>query len=71
MQLTQRGLLRKGFLLVLLAAILVLNSCKELNPTYSISFVTVREADFRVGPVALPLDAEGKKAILSFLSETK
>ena len=67
MRLKKLSLLKGGFLLFAVGIILFHSGCTKLNPTYNISFVTVREADSRVGPVTLPLNAEGREAVLSFL----
>jgi len=37
------------------------------TPSHSIPFITVREADLRLGPVDLPLSEADRKTILSFL----
>ncbi len=55
------------FMMIGLAFFFVYSNCSAPTPDYSISFVTVREAAFRTGQIALPLDAEGKKTLLSFL----
>ena len=52
----------------LLALLLGAVGC-TISPEYTISFVTVREKDFRLGPLPLPLDGEGKAALLSFLEK--
>lgn len=60
-------LLKTGFIVFILVILFIYAGCKS-NPTYSISFITVRGANFRVGPLKLPLEKEGEKAILSFLA---
>jgi len=51
--------------LILVSFFLLKAGCQ--TPKYSIPFITVREADFRIGPLDLPLDEKSKEMILTFL----
>jgi hypothetical protein len=51
-------------LLILSIVLVLVSSC---STKYNTAFVVVREADFRVGPVSLPLNQEDKEKIELFL----
>jgi UDP-2,3-diacylglucosamine pyrophosphatase LpxH len=60
------GAFARRLSLATLVILLAVQGC-TITPEYTITFVTVREADFRLGPLPLPLDEDGKTALLAFL----
>lgn len=55
--------IKRRFVFLIVVVVLFYSACRPKT----IPFVVVREADFRVGPVDLPLNDEGKKIIENFL----
>lgn len=55
--------IKHRFIFFILIVFFIYPACRPK----SVPFVVVREADFRVGPVDLPLNDEGKKKISTFL----
>lgn len=59
----RRALLKTRFIVFMMVLIFVYPACTPKK----VPFVVVREKDFRVGPVGLPLEEPGKNEILTFL----
>lgn len=69
MKVVNRSSLKTWFIFSLLAVAFIYSGCTVHAPKYSITFVTVREADFRVGPAPLPLKQADRDRIVSFLAK--
>lgn len=55
--------IKRRFVFFIVVVVLFYSACRPKT----VPFVVVREADFHVGPVELPLNEEGKKNIENFL----